>query len=154
MTIPTVTTLNTHGKHYHPKGDGRGDTFIEMLTVKNYRLKSYSPPLVSADYWQAMPQVEARLEAARAARAEQERAENYRATMEALGKFREVKAAPKTLRNIRRIRKQRCQVYDWEALELIMVELRGRGMTHKEIGKELDLDTTTVHRHLKKRGVA
>lgn len=162
MTIPTVTTLNTHGKHYAPKGDGRDDTFVEMLTVKNDRHDGYSPPLVSADYWAVMPQVEARLEAARAARAEQERAENYRKAVDALGRARSVKEErelgyeldplEKMAKRMRTVKKQ-----DWERIEPALVELREQGHTYDEIGRQLGVDPVTLRKHLtlmKKKGVA
>lgn len=152
MTIPTVTTLNTHGKHYAPKGDGRDDTFVHMLPH----------PVHDWDYWAVLPQVEARLEAARAARAEQERAEQYRKAVDALGRARSVKEErelgyeldplEKMAKRMRTVKKQ-----DWERIEPALVELREQGHTYDEIGRQLGVDPVTLRKHLtlmKKKGVA
>lgn len=143
MTIPTVTTLNAHGKRYHPKGDGRDDDFVQMLP----------DPVHEWDYWAVMPVVESRLEAARAARAEQERAENYNRAVESQHIIRVANdGLPPEIEG--RMKRKPTDSAKIDALEPAMEDLYSRGMSVRQIGKALDIHWTTVQKRLVKKGVA
>lgn len=152
MSIPHGTTGNAHSKRYQVKGDGRPDDFGEMIRVKNDKHDGYAPPLVSADYWEVMPAIEARLEQARVERAETERQENYSRAVNAQNLIREAQDAlpPEVAGRMKRKPTDSAKI---DALEPAMEELYSRGMSYRQIGAALGVHATTVQKRLEKRGV-